>query len=315
MSSSQLDIAHEGRVLTVRLVNPPRNFMTSQMVRELDELTRGLEGDASVGAVVLTGGLDGVFITHFDVGEILAGAGGPAVSSAQAVMGLRAVSALEILPGTGPLIERSIAAGVAGLRRIHEVFLRMSRLDKVFIAAINGLALGGGCELALACDIRYMADGDGAIGLPETTLGIIPGGGGTQRLSRAIGPAAALELMLEGRGLTAAEAERAGVVHRALPPETLLAEATATAERLSRRSPTAVRALKRAVYEGASRRLEDGLKVEQAAFLESATSPAARRAMERYAADVEALGAVPTDRVLAELARWQRGEVVDLTGD
>jgi enoyl-CoA hydratase/carnithine racemase len=261
MPASQLDASQDGRVLTVRLVNPPRNFMNAQMVLELDELTRRLEDDRSVGAVVLTGGLEDIFITHYDVAEILAGAGGPSVSATQAGIGLRAVSALEILPGTSPLLGRGIAAGLTGLRRIHEVFLRMNRSDKVFIAAINGLALGGGCELTLACDLRYMADGPGRIGPARGHARIIPGGGGTQRLARAIGPAAALELMLEGDALTAAEAQAAGVIHRAVPADRLLAEAQETAARLARRSPDAVRALKTAVYDGrlaAPRRRREG---------------------------------------------------------
>ena len=168
---------------------------------------------------------------------------------------------------------------MVALRDIHELFLRMNRLDKVFIAAINGLALGGGCELALACDVRIMARGDHRIGLPEITLGIIPGAGGTQRLTRLLGAGRALEMMLEARVLTPQEAEAVGLVHRTTEPERLLGEALSTAERLARRSPASVAALKRAVYEGASRPLEEGLHIERAGFMASASTEAARKAM------------------------------------
>lgn len=281
---AQLETTRDGRILTVRLHNPPRNFMTAQMVRELDELLRDLESDDEIRVVILTGGVEGIFITHFDVEEILAGAGGPAVSTGQAEVGLRAVSALELLPGTDTILSRGVTAGLTGLRRLHETFSRMNRLDKVFVAAINGIAFGGGLELALACDIR-MLSADGRIGLPESTVGLIPGGGGTQRLTRALGTSRALELMLEGRPLNAAEAREIGLVHHVVDAADLDAAAAELAARLAERPPAAVRALKRAVYDGASRSLGDGLKLEQAAFLEAATSPDARAAMQRYVDD------------------------------
>ena len=108
--------------------------------------------------------------------------------------------------------------------------------------------MGGGCELALACDLRYMtADPDARIGLPEMTVGLIPGGGGTERLGRIIGMGRAVEMILEGRVLAPREAEEIGLVHRVVPPDALLDEARATAERLARRAPATVAALKRAV--------------------------------------------------------------------
>jgi enoyl-CoA hydratase/carnithine racemase len=314
MAKETVHTEQRGRVLTVRLDNPPRNFMTTAMVGELLALVERLERDGSVGSVVITGAPEDVFITHFDVAEIKRGADrvGPKVSPGQAGGTLRAVGALERVPGARSLVGRSPAAGISTLLRIHELFLRMNRLDKVLIAAINGLALGGGCELALACDVRIMAQGDHRIGLPEITLGIIPGAGGTQRLSRALGPARALEMMLEGRVLTPAEAVQQGLVHRAVPRAALMKEARATAERLARRSPTAVGALKRAVYEGASRPLTDGLHLERAGFLAASSTPAAKRALGVYADEVaQHPGAAPWQA--EELMRpWLEGSKTDL---
>jgi enoyl-CoA hydratase len=304
-----------GRVLTVRLDNPPRNFMTTAMVGELEALVGRLEGDASVGAVVITGAPPDRFITHFDVSEIAASAAAvsASVSARQAAAGLRAVRTAQRLPGVRGVVERSPAAGLSGLLQIHDVFLRMNRLDKVMIAAINGLATGGGCELALACDLRYMADGDHRIGQPEIALGLMPGGGGTQRLTRALGTARALELMLEGWLLTPGEALAAGLVHRVVSQDDILDAAHTTAARLARRSPATVAALKRAVYEGGSERLPAGLHTERTGFMSTASSPPARRGMEQYVGEVERTGdAAVSDP--AAYRTWQDGTAVDLTG-
>jgi enoyl-CoA hydratase len=316
MAATTVRTETRGRVLIIWLDHPPRNFMTTRMVAELDELTSALEDDQTIGAVVLTGAIEDVFITHFDVEEIVTGSErfGPTISSTQAGGSLRAIGALKAMPGASSLLERSPAAGLVTLQRIHDLFLRMTRLDKVFVAAINGLALGGGCELALACDIRIMARGDHRIGLPEMTLGIIPGAGGTQRLTRILGPAKALELMLEGRALTPSEAEEVGLVHRTVDPEQLLDESLAVAARMARRSPVAVAALKRAVYEGGSRPLEEGLHIERAGFLAASSTPAARRAMRIYADDVKRGDNSAPWQESAMLERWQEGTAADLVG-
>jgi enoyl-CoA hydratase/carnithine racemase len=156
-----------------------------------------------------------------------------------------------------------------------------------------------------------MAAGDHVIGLPEMTLGIIPGAGGTQRLTRALGTSRALEMMLEGRPLSPDEASAVGLVHRTVPGAELADEARAVAERLARRSPLAVQALKRAVYEGASQSLSDGLHIERSGFLAAASTPAARRAMEVYADEVERLGEAPWSADEA-LRRWREGTAADL---
>jgi enoyl-CoA hydratase len=306
----------DGRVMTVRIDNPPRNFMTDAMVDELDELTRDLEGDRSVGAVVITGASERLFVTHYDPRDLLAGSGAsPEMTPGVAGGSLRAVRVASSVPGLEAALGRTRAAGVIKLRQLNDVLLRMNHMDKVFVAAVNGMATGSGFELALACDIRIMADGDFAVGLPEMTIGLIPGAGGSQRVARALGPARAIELILEARLLRAAEALEAGLVHRIVPPEHLLAQAQATAKRLARRSPVTVATTKRAVYEGTSSSLRSGLQLEQAGFIASASSKAAQRAMKVFADQIEELDeSVPSPWAdPAEMLAWQDGTVVDLT--
>ena len=199
------------------------------------------------------------------------------------------------------------------LYRIHDLFEEMNRSDKVFIAAINGPALGGGCELSLACDLRYIADDGGPIGLPEMTLGFNPGAGGTQRLAHLVGPGTALEMILEAKALTPQEALDIGLVNRVVPAGKLVEEATATAQRLARRAPISVAAAKNAVREGSARPLTDGLAVERRWFLACGSKPAAHRAMRAYVDQIEREGAPWTNS--DALQPWRDGAVVDLTAD
>jgi enoyl-CoA hydratase/carnithine racemase len=176
--------------------------------------------------------------------------------------------------------------------------------------------MGGGCELALACDIRIMARRDDArIGLPEITVALIPGGGGTQRLTRMLGTSRALEMMLEGRLLAPDEAADMGVVHRVVAPEELAGEAATTAERLARRAPGTVAALKRAVYDGATHPLDAGLHLERAAFLSVTARPPAMRAMRAYVEEVEHSEALTPWQDDEARARWQEGTAVDLVAE
>jgi len=301
-------------VLTVRFDNPPRNFMNRVMVAELDDLLNSLDGDRSIGSVVLTGKPEGVFITHYDVEEILAGAEGVgrSVSAGLAGASLQTAGGLARIPGAKEALRRTPAAGLVELRRIHDTFVRMQHMDKVFIAALNGPALGGACELSLACDIRYMAEGARGIGQPEILLGFPPGGGGTQRLAAAVGSSRALELILEGRPLTPREAREIGLVHRVVPDGELVAEAAATAERLARRDPFSVTAAKRAVLDGATKPLASGLADERKWFLAAVSQPAAMRAMRAYVERVRSAGPPLADE--EGLDAWLEGTAVDLVG-
>lgn len=142
---------------------------------------------------------------------------------------------------------------------------RLEAMPVPTIAAINGYALGGGCELALACTFRLMAD-TARIGLPETSLGLIPGYGGTQRLARAIGRQQALEMILTGRQVEAEEAVRLGLVLRSVPASQLMDEALALAAQLAARAPLALRYAREAVAAGLDRPLADGLAFEARLF-------------------------------------------------
>jgi enoyl-CoA hydratase/carnithine racemase len=147
------------------------------------------------------------------------------------------------------------------LTRIHEVFSRIERCPKPTIAALNGLAYGGGLELALTCDLRIAASGT-RLALPEITLGEFPATGGTQRLPRLIGLARAKSLMLLGEAITAAEGQTLGLIDRVVAPEAVLETAMAIGKTLATRSGVAVAALKRALHEGLERPLVDGLALE-----------------------------------------------------
>ena len=204
------------------------------------------------------------------------------------------------------LAEHTPLAAVFELYRIHDLFLEMNRSGLVFIAAINGPATGGGCELSLACDLRLMAHREIAIGLPEMTVDFNPGAGGTQRLPRLVGVGRAMEMMLEGRTLSPREALDHGLVQAVLPPEQLEEAAIRTGERLATRSREAIRSLKRAVYEGASTDLAHGLAAERKWFMVASATDSSQGKMEAMVRELEAEGASPW--ATAEgLRPWQDG--------
>ncbi len=241
------------------LSNPPMNYMTAAMSRELLELIGKTEGDESVRAVIVTGGVEGKFITHYSVDELAAMAADPAECA------------------------RSFPTIEAGF---HRLLNRIMLMPKAVIAAINGDCMGGGYELAMACDFRLAADGPFQIGLPEAVLGILPGGSGTQRLPRLIGRSRALEVMLFGNVYSPTDAERMGMVNRVMPANKLMPTAMEWARTLSMRAPRSVAAIKRAVYIGTDHDLETGLMIERAEMRDVMCSEDGRAAMNAYNAAV-----------------------------
>jgi enoyl-CoA hydratase/carnithine racemase len=179
-------------------------------------------------------------------------------------------------------LERDADANNTLVRRAHEVFNRFAAEDAVFIAEIAGHALGGGYEIALACDIRVAAEGSYRIGLPEATLGLLPGTGGTQRLPRLIGRGRALELMLSGRGVAPQEAYELGMVDRLVPADELAGTVEELVNTLVHGAPLALRAIKRAVHGGLDRPLSEGLEHELAELAPLFASEDAREGMTAF---------------------------------
>src|SRR3954470_11814568 len=283
-----------GRVLVATMDNPPYALMDTSIVAGLEPLVARASADDGVGAVVLTGARPDRFIAHYDVAELLAAAqSGPAVG--------RRVGAVLLGTGAGgrrgargeDALASTPLAGVVQLERFHGMLLEMSRSGAVFIAALNGSAQGGGCELALSCDFRIMAEGDHRMGQPEILFGFPPGGGGTQRLARMLGTTRALRLVLDGGPLSPAQALELGLVDEIVPAGEVVERAVALGERLASRHKSGVGAAKRAVYEGGSLPLAGGMRVERAEFLATLGTPEAVAAMQAYVEETERLGELP----------------------
>lgn len=281
-ASPRLVTEQSDRVLTVAFNNPPRHFFDERMSIELDHLTRELSRDSTIRAVVFTGCED-TYLTHFDVPSLLRGAESVPVSvgygPARAVIaGARVAVANRRVDS---VLRRTGLRNTLFLARTYGSLERLSRLDQAVITEIDGLALGMGAIFALACDIRIMAD-DTKIGLVESGIGLLAGAGGTQRLTRIVGAAAAVELLLEGSWLTADDAARLGVVHHVRPRERLRAFTLELAGRMAARSPAITREVKRAVYDSSTRPIAASMRREAAGLVRTLTDRDTKRSMTAY---------------------------------
>ncbi len=193
-----------------------------------------------------------------------------AIEAADAEPGVRAVifrSASQKFFSAGADIKAFVANTTADnmemIRTAHDALDKMAASSKVFIAMIQGHAMGGGLEMALACDLRFAAEGSYRMGLPEVTLGLLPGNGGTQRLPRLIGANKALQMMLTGETVTPEQALHLGIINQVFPAEEIEAETQAYASKLAQGASQAVGSIKQAVYRGIALELEDGLGLER----------------------------------------------------
>ncbi|MDP5347322.1 MAG: enoyl-CoA hydratase/isomerase family protein [Paracoccaceae bacterium] len=221
--TGKVDVTRDGAIAVIRFSNPPEGFMDEGTEAGLTAALDQIEADDAIRAVILTGGQAGVFIRHYDVRILEARA---------RKMAARGMAFSPDRPVPEPALHRA-------MRRIESS-------AKPYIAAINGAAMGGGFELALACDIRLAQAGDYPIGLPEVNLGILPGAGGTQRLPLLVGQARALEYCLTGRTFLPQEAAEAGLVNACVAAP-VLGHAAAMARRMIANPPLAVAHIKRLI--------------------------------------------------------------------
>jgi enoyl-CoA hydratase len=231
-------------------VNRPRNMnaLNSEVLGELECALYELDLDDGVKAVVLTGAGERAFVAGADIKE---------------------------------MAEMNAFQGHAFARKGQQVMLLMERMKKPVIAAVNGYALGGGLELALACDFIY-ASSKAKVGFPEVTLGIMPGFGGTQNLARLIGPNRTNEMIFTGRMLDADKACAWGIVNEVFPPEELLAKAWETALAIAQVAPLGVSSAKDAIVNGLNMGKEDGFRYEAALFGVLFSTEDRREGMEAF---------------------------------
>ncbi len=220
-------------IRTLTIHRPEKlNALNGEVMAALDRALDGARDDAGVGAVVITGSGEKAFIAGADIGE---------------------------------LSKLSPVEGREHALRGQAVLAKLERLGKPVIAAVNGYALGGGCELALACTIRIASE-NARFGQPEVKLGILPGYGGSQRLARLVGEGRAMQLCLTAEQIDAAEAHRIGLVNRVVPAGQALAAARETAKAILANGPVACRYVLDAIHRGLEMPLAEGLLLEATLF-------------------------------------------------
>jgi len=240
-------VEKEGPIIIWKYHNPPKNLLTSESGAEFAQLENEFYADPDLRVGIFTSAMPDVFIQHFDV---------------------------SLLVNMGENLLKQAAAPVQ--RRVG-----FRRDSKPIIAAINANLAGGGLEMVMRFDFRFMSRNAGA-SQGEVNVGILPGGGGTQRMPRLIGIAKALELQLIGRRIYADQAEQIGLITKACDPDRLMPEALAFARELAARSPLAVKHIRRCIYEGMEMPLEDGLAMESELFRELVRSDEAMALMRQY---------------------------------
>ena len=251
---NHLRIEDRGHYIICYLSNPPSHTLNSSGVQEIHKFLDIIEKKDDLRVLAFTGEGENVFIRHYEVGELADSAEKNIESSKE-------------------------TKDPKELHAFHRMLLRLRELDAIVVAGINGNTAGGGCEFSLGCDLRVMADGDFLIGLPETSVGILPGGGGTQRLSRLIGSSRALDLILHAKLLKPLEAYNLGIINKLLTEEKFKEELVEYCEDLVNRAPIALSQVKKIIHQGLEMSLEDSLLLEQKAFDVTMNSKDAARAM------------------------------------
>ncbi len=271
----RLTIDNQGSSLLVRIDGGPHQVFGEELLRQLEALVERADADPNIRAVVFTSAHPARFVSHAEVRWLQQG-------------GLNFVERQRAGAAAPPLPEHYV-----GLDRLHALFSRMNSTGVLFVAALEGTALGLGAEFSWACDLRVMADADAVIGQPEVLFGIIPGGGGTQRLTRLVGAHRALVAIMDGEPFTPARALEIGAVDAVVPKARVVPKALELAERQGRRHKASIAAIKRTVYFGGSLPLPDGLKLEAREFLDLVVAEEGQRRMLAYQRETAARGELP----------------------
>ena len=251
---NHLRIEDNGNYVICYLSNPPTHTLTSSGVNEIHRFLDQIEKRDDLRVLAFTGDGENVFIKHYEVGEL--------ANTAER-----------------NLETKKDKQDPKELHAFHTMLLRLRDLDAIVVAGINGNTAGGGCEFSLGCDLRIMADGNFLIGLPETSVGILPGGGGTQRLSRLIGSSRALDLILHAQLVSPKEAFDLGIINKLVSEVSFNQELISYCEDLSNRAPIALQQVKKIIHQGLEMTLEESLLLEQKAFDVTMNSKDAARAM------------------------------------
>ena len=254
-----LEIEDQGQIIICYLSNPPTHTLTAQGLLEIHDFLDSLVTNKELRILAFTGAGEDVFIRHYEVGEL-------ADSAEKNISQQEETKKLENNP-------------IKELHGFHKMLLKIRDLNAIVVAGINGNTAGGGCEFSLGCDLRVMSSGDYFIGLPETSVGILPGGGGTQRLARLIGSSRALDLILHGQLISNVKALEFGIINEILPKESFLKSLKEYCQILANRAPIALREVKRAIHRGMDLPLEEALLIEQEAFNKTMNTKDAAKAM------------------------------------
>jgi enoyl-CoA hydratase/carnithine racemase len=228
-----VDFSRDGAIGYITLDRPPANSYDRGFIEELGKAVDAVSSETNVRVAILRSASDRFFCAGADVKAFAS---------------------------------NSARDNVEMVESGHRVLSAIASIPKLFVAEINGHALGGGLEIALACDLRFGAQGDYKLGVPEVTLGLLPGNGGTQRLPRLIGLSRALDLMVTGRQLTPSEALEIGLLDRLFAPQELAELTTRYASTLAGGAGTAIGAIKLAVHQGSQTSLQEGLAIERRAI-------------------------------------------------
>jgi len=233
MAYETLLVEKEDNIGIIKLNRPPVNPLSTKSYYEIYDAVCELDGDAGIGAIIITGNGDKAFAAGLDVKD---------------VMGQSVVEILDFL-----------------WKAPRKTFDKLTSIEKPTIAAVFGLALGGGCEVAMCCDLRIASD-DAVFGLPEINLGVMPGSGGTQRLPRLVGVAKAKEILFTGDNINAEEAYRIGLVNKVVPKDKLFEEAKKLAKKLASKPKASLALIKKCVDSGLDMNLASGLTMEMDCF-------------------------------------------------